>query len=632
MRPIIKVWMTCLLLCLLLASCGGDDQGQRANVGILPAELIVPVCASCEPATIQGVVATGLPMADAQVLVLDAEGKRQSTRTDQQGRYLINVAGFNAPLLVQATGTILGEAQVLHTVVLPTEVGRALSNITPLTEVLTAQVLQGLPHELILQNQVDFRRINTSAVHAVEAELERLVRHVLDAAGVPSAVDLRATAFEANHTGLDQALDWLVLSREQGAYRLRHVLNAPEDALTIDPTGLSSSEPLPKPTSLDTLRQTSHVATEIQARLDSLSTLFQQGLPDAATLAPFLSNSSQQENPWLRQDSSDDGGFSYQGAKWDQVRVLRLLNADLVQVQYRLLPRLPFASRIETTWMVRGSDGWQWQGNDQLAQVAVRHAWVLGAGPDGYSQHVTSYLLFEVDRHFVAPLVAQVVVRGPGLPADGLTLAPPDDSLGYANWSWAGHPNDDWPAVPVGWCPQDSDDAQLVCQESWLQVRTGSTYTFELLDASGQVLQILSAHLPPRLVSDQSIATQPSAWFSRFDLNADALLTPSKGHIEAMSPSPYRGDMSFSLPWRASSVAVPLDARLDVYRQDIADTDVEIPPQVIRIFRALQPDDLVSAAWPSSPTLDPVWATLRLTSSDQWGNKYVHVLSPNNWQ
>lgn len=637
-----------MLAALTLAGCGGGDEGQRANVVVLPDELLTPPCPACQPATVQGVAAAGKPFANADVTVIDRHGAQRSTRTDSAGHFLLPVQGLDAPFVIRVTGLLNGQTRTLHTVVLATEVGRALSNITPLTEVLTAQVLQGLPHDLLQDGRADFQRINTRAVRSAHAELERLVRPVLDAAGVPTPTDLRSTAFQANHTGLDLALDGLVLTQEQGAYQLRHVQAMPEQALLLDPTGASSTEPLSAPPSMATLQSLQTITTQVNASLAALTTAFAHRVPPGFELAPFLTPdflgdglnaSSHITQVWRRQDSQRAGGFSLQGAKWHGASVLQIQDADKVLVAVRVEPRAPFAPYTDTAWMQRNGGTWQWKGNGKLASVVARHASVLGPGPSGFSTEVSTHLSFEVDRRRVDPRVAQILVRGPGLPEAGVSLAPPaedDDAIGL--WTWAGRSSDDWPAVPMGWCP-DQGDALPACQESWAEVRTGSSYTFTLLDTSNQTLQTLTASLPPKPLSQSTPKAQLLLRFTRFLPDAaDTSWLPTLAHITAPRLNPYQGDLP--LPMRLQFAATPMqgvDARFDLFVDIPATASTDRTFAVQRLKQSIGPGTAgqaqqLSAQWAPASTVGAQsrWASLRLTSTDPAGNLCIHAIGPQN--
>lgn len=634
-----------LTMALALAGCGGGDAGQRANVQVLPEELLTPPCPVCQPASLQGVVAAGAPLVDAEVTAFDAQGAQRSTRTDAKGRYLLPVQSMQAPLVVRAQGWLNGEWRSLHTVVLPTEVGRALSHLTPLTEVLAAQVLQGMPQDLMAQAQLDHRRITTQAVRSAHAELERLIRPVLDAAGVPTQVDLRASPFEANHTGMDLALDWLVLSLEQGAHRLRHVQMPLDQGLVLDPVGASSTDALPAPTSVSNLNA---ITTQVNASLASLTQRFAQRIPEVSELsdlltADFLGDgldaSGYIQQVWRRQDSARAGGFSLASARWFGATIVQMRSDSEVLVRLRVAPRAPHAPYNEQSWFQKVDGQWLWRGNRQLASPVVRHASVLLDGPLGGRGQVSEHLVFEVDKRRVDARVVQIQVQGPGLPAPGVSLAPPpDDDESIRLWTWAGRPSDEWPALPWGWCPSGDAQTATACSESWQEVRSGSSYQFTLMDANRQVLQTLTASLPPL---PEPWARRPglaSAWFQRWLAGAaDEAWLPGSRALSADPLNPHRGEAPLIATWTGGREgALALEALFERHVLTPASASTEAALSVQRTRQAWQPlpwatQGQASITWDRLLSEQKLtWASHRLNAIDAQGHWRVHALSGSN--
>lgn len=705
---------------LLLAACGGGDAGAPARqVNLTDDPLIATPCQACSAGMLQGVAAAGQPLARAEVVVIDGTGARALAYTNDQGQYQVDVSALAPPFLVSASGMLHGEPVVFHAVVLPAEVGRARTHLTPLTELIAARVLRGLPHDLLQQGRVDFRSMATTAVRTAETELEGLLQPVLVQAGLTGPVDLRAGELIANQSGLDLALDRLVLTRSGGGYRLRHVLAPPDQAVVFDHQGDTAPDAaITAPTSAALLPVAVTAAAEIEARLSEFSAHFANGVPSAATLAPFLSSDFLHEGLGatqylariLRESAPlSQGGFSWQGARWDQVRVLHVADPDHVLVQWRITPRAPFAPRWDQLWMTRASGNWQWQGDRHLAEVQVRHAALLGPKPlslaevralpwvncqpatlndvgtpwltehcqieqdDGMldlghahetafgtwalfrshagsgesrrrqaaqrsqllgapSAQVSTYLLFEIDRRRIDPRVVQVRVTGPGLPAEGLSLAAPDeDDTAATHWSWAPHPNDDWPAVPVGWCATTDEAGVADCADAWLEVRSGATYRFTLLDSDAQVLEVLTASLAPMPPRSSVLLARSADFFARFTVQPDDDSGFALDKVMAPAPTPHAGSSTLTLPWRSPVMAQgPIEARMDLYRSE----DGTARPLLLTERRTLPTDTSGSAIlqqqWPLDATRSTDWASTRLVVNDRWGHRYVHALAPPN--
>ena len=100
------------------------------------------LAAGCQAGTrLSGtVVATG-PWEQAQVDVFDAAGQKKSTRTDAQGRYEVDVAGLEAPLMVVAAS---GTRQLVALLAsLPTGAD-PVAHVNPLTDKIASDVATAL--------------------------------------------------------------------------------------------------------------------------------------------------------------------------------------------------------------------------------------------------------------------------------------------------------------------------------------------------------------------------------------------------------------------------------------------------------------------------------------------------------
>lgn len=384
---VVSVWAV-----VFLSACGGGGGGaDDALSAPEQSQLDGPACTVCRAGYVTGVAATGLPLADAEVRVIDLNGQSLSGRTDAEGRFELDVSGLRGPMLLQAVGISSGQAVVLHSVVRGAEVGQRFIQITPLTELITARVLGGLPAQLLQQARVQHARLNAAALAQAEREIERLVRPALDAAGV-GTVDLRLSPLVANGTGLDRALDLLVVDTSDGALRVRAVWQPEAQALLLRP-GAADPDPMP---AADLVSQAAADAVwstalpALRARLQAWQDVMADGVPAQGALEDWFSpdllhaglNRTQYlQRVVLRQDAAQQGGFSWQGVRFDQLRVLQVRDADLLLLRWRVTPRAPFEAHDETMWAVREGGQWRWRGDGQAAHWTVRHALVLGPAP-----------------------------------------------------------------------------------------------------------------------------------------------------------------------------------------------------------------------------------------------------------
>lgn len=114
------------MLALALAACGGGDDKSASG-------------------SITGVAATGDAISGGLVTLKCADGNTISTRTAVNGHYALQVDRLTLPCLAQVSFTdIHGSPYALHSYVSAT----GTTNITPLTELLTAVMLQHQPSDI----------------------------------------------------------------------------------------------------------------------------------------------------------------------------------------------------------------------------------------------------------------------------------------------------------------------------------------------------------------------------------------------------------------------------------------------------------------------------------------------------
>jgi len=122
--------LAALLLTLTLTACGGGGGGDG---GTPPLD---------KPPTLRGVAATGAPLVNAQVSVVDGQGRAVGTATTHaaDGSYNLTLSTTSpaAPLFIQARGLDAGgHVQVLHSMV-PTIAAAMVGHVTPLTNAVVA--------------------------------------------------------------------------------------------------------------------------------------------------------------------------------------------------------------------------------------------------------------------------------------------------------------------------------------------------------------------------------------------------------------------------------------------------------------------------------------------------------------
>lgn len=135
---------TACAVVLMVAACGGGGGGSGGSA----------TPAKTEPSVqLSGTAATGAALANASVAVKCANATGTAT-TDSKGTYSLKLTGGALPCVIQVTGEQGGVAVTLHSVA---EAGStdsasgttsAAANVTPLTEMIVAQLSAGLPSDL----------------------------------------------------------------------------------------------------------------------------------------------------------------------------------------------------------------------------------------------------------------------------------------------------------------------------------------------------------------------------------------------------------------------------------------------------------------------------------------------------
>ncbi|MBS0451560.1 MAG: hypothetical protein JSS14_09620 [Proteobacteria bacterium] len=138
---------TACAVLLLVAACGGG--GSTSGTG---SQSAAP--AKSEPSVqLSGTAATGAALANASVAVKCANAQGTAT-TDASGKYSLKLTGGALPCVIEVTGEQGGVAVTLHSLAEAgsTDSGSgttsAAANVTPLTEMIVAQLSAGLPSDL----------------------------------------------------------------------------------------------------------------------------------------------------------------------------------------------------------------------------------------------------------------------------------------------------------------------------------------------------------------------------------------------------------------------------------------------------------------------------------------------------
>lgn len=191
-----------LVLTLFLAACGGGGGGGGGTPALET------------PPTLRGVAATGAPLVNAQVSVVDGQGRAVGTATTHaaDGSYSLTLSVNNpaAPLFIQARGMdAAGAMQVLHSTV-PTISAAMVGHVTPLTNAVVALALGTEPAPVFTAAATSASQLTqmASATAAASDFLKTLVKTQLTDLKFsdPKTLDLLADATFAANKGAHDLL------------------------------------------------------------------------------------------------------------------------------------------------------------------------------------------------------------------------------------------------------------------------------------------------------------------------------------------------------------------------------------------------------------------------------------------
>ena len=160
--------------------------------------------------SLSGVAAVGAPMAGATVTLVDAAGNTYTTTAGADGSYSFNdLSGAVAPFQLQATAT-MGEADVTHFALVPSNSANAVANVTPLTTAITALISPSdIPVPL---SASQLAAISSSDISGATSKVNTVIAPLVAGLNLPSSFDPLQTSFTANGTGADLLLDHLAVT------------------------------------------------------------------------------------------------------------------------------------------------------------------------------------------------------------------------------------------------------------------------------------------------------------------------------------------------------------------------------------------------------------------------------------
>jgi hypothetical protein len=191
-----------------VVACGGDPEPEA------------PL-----PTMLSGTAAIGAPMAGATVTVIDGDvgtADPAAVTAGADGTYSIDISNLKAPILVRARATIDGEA-VEHVAVLAALAASSTNtaNVTPLTSAVASLVAPGGDAAaLTTPATLAAAATATNVGNASQLLVNTLASDPGTAALLGTSFNPMTTAFNANGTGIDAALERVSVSSANGAVQI----------------------------------------------------------------------------------------------------------------------------------------------------------------------------------------------------------------------------------------------------------------------------------------------------------------------------------------------------------------------------------------------------------------------------
>jgi hypothetical protein len=185
----------------LIAGCGGGGGSS-------------PSPAPTPDALISGTVASGTALTGT-VSVYDssssAQPRLQNSTIGTGGQYSVNVGGFTAPFLLQATGQVGGQGAAVTLYSVAVNAGTA--NLTPITTLMVLNMAAGNVRSFMTGSSDALSGLTATDLNTQNANIDSLLSAVLPAIGLSAQYDFRTTAFTMGSNGYDQLLDNVAVPR-----------------------------------------------------------------------------------------------------------------------------------------------------------------------------------------------------------------------------------------------------------------------------------------------------------------------------------------------------------------------------------------------------------------------------------
>lgn len=438
----------------LITGCGSGSSGDSSTPSSgTPSDPTSPTNPDNQNkrVIISGVVALGSPLKGAAITIIGrtSQGLIDSSATgtvaNDDGTFSISVpASWKAPLLLEATANTGDRAVILHSIYgddfLPTT-SRQTINITSYTEAIFAAATGQHPatfyRDMNTTDSADEGQADAAIMASLTTELiaakhfavrnalADLIINVLKPAGWkvgdpmprPDSINLITGTFDANHTGIDKALDMTsaYYSSDRSKLLLTNKANQ-TDGVTIKLADKTVSGNMPG-TLADTIETINRMPTQLE-------TLYAKSIPASSDINKLVASN-------YMNDSTDADGLksilnnaNYIGAKFTITNLYAIYQDGNKDYRYEVLFKIRWANDVTselqrtTIFFNKTTQQWQFIGNGRKARTDILSFYAKNHdlfGKTYQNEPSTAGLILRVEQPGVTNLIAKAVITGPGL-------------------------------------------------------------------------------------------------------------------------------------------------------------------------------------------------------------------------
>lgn len=164
------------------------------------------------PITLTGTASVGAPMANANILIQDSNGKSLSATTDKSGKYSFDdISSLTLPVVVAATGNVGGLQTTYSSVAIRNNANSIVTNVSPLTDAIVFQVTGQSPANLI-NSPKELSKISSNDISDSSSNVASGLSKVLEGLQTGASKDYNpiTTAYKADGISpFDKLLDFV---------------------------------------------------------------------------------------------------------------------------------------------------------------------------------------------------------------------------------------------------------------------------------------------------------------------------------------------------------------------------------------------------------------------------------------